>query len=87
MEMEGIEVDSKFLKSLSLKFEKKIKNLEKNDMTYPKIIHICKHYYNLLLITTKWRYLILGFLPDLLLPSIMPTECAIASRWSSSATL
>ncbi len=29
MEMEGIEVDSKFLKSLSLKFEKKIKNLEK----------------------------------------------------------
>jgi len=30
MEMEGIEVDSKFLKSLSLKFEKKIKNLEKD---------------------------------------------------------
>ncbi len=29
MEMEGIEVDSKFLKTLSLKFEKKIKNLEK----------------------------------------------------------
>ena len=29
MEMEGIEVDNKFLKSLSLKFEKKIKNLEK----------------------------------------------------------
>ena len=29
MEMEGIEVDSKFLKSLSSKFEKKIKNLEK----------------------------------------------------------
>mgnify|MGYP001233257566 CR=1 FL=1 len=29
MEMEGVEVDSKFLKSLSLKFEKKIKNLEK----------------------------------------------------------
>ena len=29
MEMEGIEIDSKFLKSLSLKFEKKIKNLEK----------------------------------------------------------
>ena len=29
MEMEGIEVDSKFLKLLSLKFEKKIKNLEK----------------------------------------------------------
>ena len=29
MEMEGIEVDSEFLKSLSSKFEKKIKNLEK----------------------------------------------------------
>ena len=29
MEMEGIEVDSNFLKTLSLKFEKKIKNLEK----------------------------------------------------------
>ncbi len=29
MEMEGIEVDSKFLKTLSSKFEKKIKNLEK----------------------------------------------------------
>jgi DNA polymerase I len=29
MEMEGIEVNSKFLKSLSSKFEKKIKNLEK----------------------------------------------------------
>ena len=29
MEMEGIEVDSKFLKTLSLKFEKKIKKLEK----------------------------------------------------------
>jgi DNA polymerase I len=29
MEMEGIQVDSKFLKSLSIKFEKKIKNLEK----------------------------------------------------------
>ena len=29
IEMEGIEVDSKFLNSLSLKFEKKIKNLEK----------------------------------------------------------
>jgi DNA polymerase I len=29
MEIEGIEVDSKFLKTLSLKFEKKIKNLEK----------------------------------------------------------
>ena len=29
MEMEGVEVDSKFLKSLSSKFEKKIKNLEK----------------------------------------------------------
>ena len=29
MEMEGVQVDSKFLKSLSLKFEKKIKNLEK----------------------------------------------------------
>ncbi|MFL2886827.1 MAG: DNA polymerase I [Candidatus Pelagibacter sp.] len=29
MEMEGVEIDSKFLKSLSLKFEKKIKNLEK----------------------------------------------------------
>ena len=29
MEMEGIEVDSKFLKLLSSKFEKKIKNLEK----------------------------------------------------------
>ena len=28
MEMEGIEVDSKFLKSLSLKFDKKIKSLE-----------------------------------------------------------
>ena len=30
MEMEGIAVDSKFLKSLSLKFEKKIKSLEKD---------------------------------------------------------
>ncbi len=29
MEMEGVEVDSKFLESLSLKFEKKIKKLEK----------------------------------------------------------
>jgi DNA polymerase I len=29
MEMEGVEVDSKFLKLLSLKFEKKIKNLER----------------------------------------------------------
>merc|ERR1711965_574476 len=29
MEMEGVEVDNKFLKSLSSKFEKKIKNLEK----------------------------------------------------------
>ncbi len=29
MEMEGVEVDSKFLKTLSLKFDKKIKNLEK----------------------------------------------------------
>ena len=29
MEMEGVEVDSKFLKILSLKFDKKIKNLEK----------------------------------------------------------
>ncbi len=29
MEMEGVEVDSKFLKSLSLKFDKKIKSLEK----------------------------------------------------------
>jgi len=29
MEIEGVEVDSKFLKSLSTKFEKKIKNLEK----------------------------------------------------------
>ncbi len=29
MEMEGVKVDSEFLKSLSLKFEKKIKNLEK----------------------------------------------------------
>jgi len=29
MEMEGVEVDSKFLKSLSLKFNNKIKNLEK----------------------------------------------------------
>ena len=29
MEMEGIEINNKFLKSLSLKFEKKIKNLEK----------------------------------------------------------
>ena len=29
MEMEGVEVDNKFLKSLSLKFDKKIKSLEK----------------------------------------------------------
>ena len=29
MEMEGVEVDNKFLKTLSSKFEKKIKNLEK----------------------------------------------------------
>ncbi len=29
MEMEGVEVDNKFLKTLSFKFEKKIKNLEK----------------------------------------------------------
>ena len=31
MEIEGVEVDSKFLKTLSLKFEKKIKRLEKED--------------------------------------------------------
>ena len=30
MEIEGVEIDSKFLKSLSSKFEKKIKNLEKD---------------------------------------------------------
>ena len=30
MEMEGVEVDNKFLKTLSSKFEKKIKNLEKD---------------------------------------------------------
>ena len=30
MEMEGIEVDSKFLKSLSLKFEKKLKLRKKS---------------------------------------------------------
>ncbi|MBT3561145.1 MAG: DNA polymerase I, partial [Flavobacteriaceae bacterium] len=41
MEMEGIEVDSKFLKSLSLKFEKKIKNLEK------KIFKISKKEFNI----------------------------------------
>jgi DNA polymerase-1 len=41
MEMEGIEVDSKFLKSLSLKFEKKIKNLEK------KVFKISKKEFNI----------------------------------------
>ena len=41
MEMEGIEVDSKFLKSLSLKFEKKINNLEK------KIFKISKKEFNI----------------------------------------
>ena len=36
MEMEGIEVDSKFLKSLSIKFEKKIQNLEKKVLKFLK---------------------------------------------------
>ena len=41
MEMEGIEVDSKFLKSLSLKFDKKIKSLEK------EIFKIAKKEFNI----------------------------------------
>jgi DNA polymerase-1 len=41
MEMEGIVVDSKFLKSLSLKFEKKINNLEK------KVYKISKKEFNI----------------------------------------
>ena len=41
MEMEGIEVDSKFLKSLSIKFEKKIQNLEK------KVFQISKKEFNI----------------------------------------
>ena len=41
MEMEGIEVDSSFLKSLSLKFEKKIKTLEK------KVFKISKKEFNI----------------------------------------
>jgi len=41
MEMEGIEVDDKFLKLLSSKFEKKIKNLEK------KIFKISKKEFNI----------------------------------------
>jgi DNA polymerase I len=41
MEMEGIEVDNKFLKSLSSKFEKKIKNLEK------KVFKISKKEFNI----------------------------------------
>ena len=41
MEMEGIEVDNKFLKLLSSKFEKKIKNLEK------KIFKISKKEFNI----------------------------------------
>ncbi len=41
MEMEGIEVDSKFLKSLSLKFQKKINNLEK------KVFKISKKEFNI----------------------------------------
>ena len=41
MEMEGIEVDSKFLKSLTIKFEKKIQNLEK------KVFKISKKEFNI----------------------------------------
>jgi DNA polymerase I len=41
MEMEGVEVDSKFLKSLSSKFEKKIKNLEK------EVFNISKKEFNI----------------------------------------
>ena len=36
MEIEGISIDSKFLKNLSEKFEKKIKSLEKEIFTISK---------------------------------------------------
>ena len=43
MEMEGVEVDNKFLKTLSSKFEKKIKNLEKEIFKISKRILILHH--------------------------------------------
>ena len=36
MEIEGVEIDSKFLKSLSFKFEKKSKNLKKKYLKFLK---------------------------------------------------
>ena len=58
------------------KDKQKIERYPSQTHSFLLIIHICKHYYNLLQITTKWHYLNLGFLPDLLGLSIMPTECA-----------
>jgi DNA polymerase-1 len=46
MEMEGVEVDNKFLKTLSSKFEKKIKNLEKEIFKISKKILILHHLNN-----------------------------------------
>ena len=46
MEIEGVEIDSKFLKSLSSKFEKKIKNLKKKYLKFQKKNSILHHQNN-----------------------------------------